>query len=243
MKNKPLILRKQGKWMAGGCTHGDLLNEDAFEQFLAFKKTYKPNVMLHLGDAFELTALRKSATSEEKEIQFENDIASGLWAMSEMFKGVEDTFFLRGNHCERLWSLRDKGSAVNAQLAERHISEIEDWLGYWGTTMLPYCSHKGTMRINDILFMHGYRHGLHAAKDLGKDYHGNIVFVHTHRIEEAYVTGWPDALCVINAGCLRELLPEFASRGTSTLSWGHGFAYGEFFADGSSSMHLEKISV
>jgi len=195
--------------------------------------------LLHLGDAFEFTALRKGATDDEKRISLEQDIEWGLWLLDEVFQGIKgQRWFLRGNHCERLWSMAEKGSAVSQEFAAEKIHEIESFLDDREIQMKPYCSIKGVVKINDTLYMHGYGHGVNAAKDHIKSYHHNVVFPHTHRAEHAIGTGWPEPLTSVNIGCLRQLYPEFASRGTSTLSWAHAFGRGEFLPDGTSTREL-----
>lgn len=233
------ILKETGKYMAIGCTHGDLLHEPSFNKFMARRAAYKPKHMLHLGDAFEFTALRKGATDDEQRISIDVDISWGLWLLEEIFSGIKgQRWFLRGNHCERLWQMKDKGSAIGREFAEEKIYEIESFLEDRGIQMKPYCSSKGVIKINDTLFMHGYGHGINAAKDHIRAYHNHAMFCHTHRAEHAVGTGWPEPLTAVNIGCMLKLLPQYASRGVSTLSWTHGFGQGEFMADGTATREL-----
>jgi len=236
---EPTILKETGKYMAIGCTHGDLLDEAAFDVFMKHKRAYKPKHMLHLGDVFEFTALRKGATDDEKRICIDTDISWGLWCLEQIFNGIKgQRWLLRGNHCERLWQMSDGGTAIGQEFAQDRIYQIEKFLSDNDIQMKPYCSSKGIIQINDTLFCHGYGHGMHAAKDHNKAYHNNMMFCHTHRLCHHVDTGWPSPIEAINIGCMRQLLPEYASRGTSTLSWKHGYGKGEFRSDGTATREL-----
>jgi len=242
MSEEHTILQETGKYMAIGCTHGDLLDEAAFDQFMKAKKQYKPKHMLHLGDVFEFTALRKGATDEEKRTCIDTDISWGLWLLEQIFDGIEgQKWLLLGNHCQRLWNMAENGTAAGVAFAQDRIDYIVEHLDYWGVQYKPYCSSRGVIMINDTLFMHGYGHGMHAAKDHNKAYHQHVMFPHTHRLCHHVDTGWPKPLEAINIGCMRKLLPEYASRGVSTLSWGHGFGRGEFKPDGTATRQLVSL--
>jgi len=239
MSKDTIISNESGKFMAVGCTHGDLIDKTAFKTFMSRRRHYKPEHMFHLGDAFEFTALRKGATDDEKRISIEKDIKEGLWMFSRIFKGIRgQRWFMRGNHCERLWQMKDKGTAIGREFANEKIYQIESFLADHDIQMKPYCSRKGVIMVNDTCLMHGYGHGLNAAKDHLKAYHHNLIFCHTHRAEHAVAPAWPKPIEALNIGCMRELYPEFASRGTSTLSWRHAFAKGRFNSDNTSTREL-----
>lgn len=234
-------LKKTGKYLAWGCSHGDLLKEEVFHKLLQLKADQQPEHIIHLGDAFEFTALRKGASNDELNLSIDQDIAWGLWAMEEMFDGAKTKIYLRGNHCERLWKMAKDGTQVGKEWAQSKIDRIEDFLTEQGAIMFPYCSHKGVVEINQTLFMHGILYGMNAARDHLRAYHKDVIFVHTHRAEDVTISGWPNPLRAINAGCTRELLPEYAQRTVSTLGWANACAYGEFLKDGTATKILHKF--
>ena len=235
-------IKTSGKFMALSCTHGNLMDEAAFAYFMKEKKAYKPKHMIHLGDAFEFTALRKGATEDEKRIDIEEDIEWGLWSLQEMMEGIKgERWFLRGNHCERLWEMAQKGTTVGRDFAKMHIARIEEFLGDMKIKTKPYCSTQGVIQINDLLAMHGYGFGVNAAKDHMKIYHKSLMFGHTHRAESAIGTGWPHPIEALNVGMMMNKFPKYASRTTSVLSWAHGFAKGEFYKDGTHTKELVTI--
>ena len=54
-------MTKWKKFMAVSCSHGHLADAKATKAALEFKKRFKPDTTLHLGDAIDLAALRAGA--------------------------------------------------------------------------------------------------------------------------------------------------------------------------------------
>ena len=232
-------IQTTGKFMALSCTHGNLVDPKALTKFIRAKAKYKPKHMLHLGDCFEFTALRKGASEDEKRLDIEEDIEAGLNTLKRVFNGITgERWCLRGNHCQRLWDMADKGSVISQDFAKVHIKRIEDFFAEHKIKTKPYCSTQGVIQINDLLAMHGYGFGVNAAKDHLKIYHNHVIFGHTHRAEEAVGTGWPKPIVAINCGMMMQKFPKYASRTTSVLSWTHAFVKGEFLKDGT---HTKKL--
>ena len=222
---------KQIRWASCGCTHGDLLDRGAAEQFLSFLRDYKPDYIVHTGDAFDFAAIRKGASDEEKAISLMADFEHGMDFLESMFapfRRAKAKWLLLGNHDQRLLDLLESGSAIQKEFSQSLWDDIRHKLNRWGVGWKPYDSHAGVIKIGDTLFMHGYSHAVHAGHNMARSYKGNLVFSHTHRPELINAPGWPSPFRVINHGCLRQLYPKFANRTTSTLGWGHGFSYGEF---------------
>ena len=54
-------MTKWKKFLAVSCSHGHLADAKATKAALEFKKRWKPDTTLHLGDAIDLAALRSGA--------------------------------------------------------------------------------------------------------------------------------------------------------------------------------------
>ena len=54
-------MTKWKKFLAVSCSHGHLADAKATKAALEFKKRFKPDTTLHLGDAIDLAALRAGA--------------------------------------------------------------------------------------------------------------------------------------------------------------------------------------
>jgi predicted phosphodiesterase len=138
-----IIKHESGKFMAIGCTHGDLIDKDAFKTFMSRRRHYNPDHMFHLGDAFEFTALRKGATDDEKRISIEEDIEAGLWMFSRIFKGIKgQRWFMRGNHCF------DEDTEVATTDGWKLIKDVEltDNVGQWEDGEISYANPLGKIR-------------------------------------------------------------------------------------------------
>ena len=55
------------RFLAFGDTHGDMVDKNALEALLRFKKHYKPHLTVHLGDLFDFRALRQGIRQTESE--------------------------------------------------------------------------------------------------------------------------------------------------------------------------------
>lgn len=226
------------RWVALGCSHGNEADKGALDWALDFVADYKPHVVFHLGDVFELKALRKGATNEEKAVSIEDDIDQGIDFLERLSRFGSDRYLTLGNHDWRLWEMRESLVGIGRDYAAGLIEEIERKVAALGFSMRPYHFRNNCVKINDTVFCHGVKHSIHADKGMVDDYKANVVFVHTHRpLVKAY-PGYPNGSLALNCGCLRGLDPEFASRNTSTFAWGHALGFGEFLSNGTTTHKL-----
>lgn len=237
-------MAKSKRWVAVSCTHGNLIDPEARAKFLDFLTDYNPQVRIHLGDAFEFAALRKGVKEDEYDhaARLDEDFEAGKDFLADFFKGRGENHFLRGNHDERLWEMRDRTSGILQDYADRGIREIECHIKKIKAQMIPY-NNMGVLTINGLNFTHGISHAINAGRIMAQVY-GDVVFGHTHRPDITFVEKYPQSNKAINTGCLRLIGPsnaKFAARTKSSLSWGHGLAYGEFLPDGSHTAKLYEI--
>ena len=67
MKKKwtPKTNRKWKRFFAVGCSHGHLADPHALETVLAFKKRWKPDLTIHLGDFLDLSPMMMNGKKAE----------------------------------------------------------------------------------------------------------------------------------------------------------------------------------
>lgn len=100
--------------MAIGCTHGILMDENAFQAVLRFKDHWKPERRFHLGDVGDYAAFRSGAPGTKDEAaSIGPDISSGARIISEF----APTDVLIGNHDDRIRSLMSHHNAILAMAA------------------------------------------------------------------------------------------------------------------------------
>jgi hypothetical protein len=220
------VTRRWKRFLALGCSHGNMVNPDAEEAVLKFKRNLRPHFVAHLGDAFDLSAFRSGAAGSADEAENpEPDIDEGL----KFLRKLEPDVFLCGNHEDRLWNLAHSPKAVVATCAKELIRKVKTSLALTRTKLVPY-DYKQFYPLGDYKLMHGVYFNEQAARDHAEAF-GNCIFVHTHRIGVAKGRRH-DSPTAINAGCLIDVTQaSYAKNRRSTLSWANGFCWGEYCDD------------
>src|SRR6056297_3489052 len=89
-------------------SHGDMIDDRTRQAVLSFKRSYKPDIIIHLGDAWDFRPLRRGASIEEKSESMMDDYAHGETFLKALFSGDQNNYFLMGNHDDRIYDYRDK---------------------------------------------------------------------------------------------------------------------------------------
>lgn len=214
------------RFMAVGCSHGSLANPKAIEAVLEFKRRYRPQVVVHLGDAIDVAAFRSGAKgSNDEAIRHEPDLEAGLDFLTKLRPDV----YLLGNHEARLWSLRNHYNAIVSGLAQSIVNDIEKTCKKLKCKVLPW-EYNQSYKLGDYSLMHGWFFNEMAARDHAETF-GNVIFAHTHRASVAKGRR-TDSPTGINAGCLIDIpKADYAKARRATQAWANGFVWGEFCDD------------
>lgn len=212
--------------MAVGCSHGKHIDKDAREIVLAFRERWKPELIVHLGDAIDTAAFRSGARGIDADSSepVAPDIDGGLQFLDELRADV----YLAGNHEARLWHLQHSPNAVIAYAAHKCIEAIEENCRKAGRILVPYSGIHQLYKKADITFTHGTFYNEMAARDYAETYGGKVVFAHTHKAaqQEGRTHAPSTGYCV---GTLtRRAALEYASTRRATLAWSHGIVAGEY---------------
>jgi hypothetical protein len=206
------------RFIFGTDLHGDVQHTRTARTFLDFSAHWKPDIKVFGGDAFDLRPLRRGASEDERHQLIKGDVDAGMAFLKEF----QPTHFLRGNHDERLWDLRENGTGAAQAYAEIGCKEIVGALG--SCKMLPYHKRDGVLKIGHLKFLHGFHCGVFAARQCAMIY-GSALMGHTHVIDQHPVPGLERRVARI-VGCLCQLDMDYNSRQPNTLRQAHGFAYG-----------------
>lgn len=208
------------RWVAAYDVHGDHQNKDAVAALHHFCDDFKPQVRICGGDVFDFRWLRRSASDDEKLEQVTSDFQNGC-AFLERFK---PTHFLWGNHDKRIQTALDSNAGQGAMkaLAQQWIDHIHDITP--GCLHFPYDKRRGVFQYGDHKFLHGYAHGVGAARRHALTY-GNCVIGHVHRHDIVTVEGIDRRTCHV-AGCLANYDMEYNHAHIGTLAQEHGWCYG-----------------
>lgn len=206
------------RWVAVFDTHGDEIDHKAESAFFEFVDYWKPHHRIHGGDCFDFRWLRRSCSTEETSQDVAPDLEAGIGFLARFKPNV----FLWGNHDDRLSRMQDAVRGDSRHIAHEWTRRINKVLG--GARQFPYCRRRGVYKYGDTSFIHGYSHGVDAARIAARAY-GSVVMGHTHAIDSVRLPCHDDVYGV-TAGCLCNLDMDYSRPNIGTLRQAHGWAYG-----------------
>lgn len=226
------VTQKWTKFLAVGCSHGSHISESAKKAVLDFRDRYKPEEIIHLGDAIDCTSLRggaiRDSISGDHSADLADDFATGIGFLKEL----EPTIYMLGNHEHRLYNLLGSSSAIISYAAERGVDEIERQMKKLHCRVFPYDIEKGVVVLGGTAFLHGFAFSENAVRDTVESLGRPVIMAHIHRpeIQRGRVINSPVGICVgtlANIGAM-----AYARQRRATLRWQHGFAWGEYSSKG-----------
>jgi hypothetical protein len=218
------INHKWKKFMAVGCSHGYWADPTALEAVLKFKKAWKPDMAIHLGDYMDETPWRAGAGDVDNLHNLNLDIEMGL----DFLTRFEPNLLFNGNHDIRVWEALDKGDAIRRAKAEDVIQSIHRILPKHTEFVESYNIMSPSVRtIGDTQFLHGVMYSENAVRDHAAHF-GKCVFAHLHKVAIAPANRLdsPSGYCVGYLGDINKF--SYAVRRRAISQWSQGFAWGEY---------------
>lgn len=202
-------------------SHGDLVCPKAIKVFKAFMEEWKPSIKVHLGDAWDFRAIRRSAGPEERAEGIRYDYNCGM----ELLDWYRPDYLTLGNHDHRLWrTAGETSNGVLADLCAQKAQETEDELRKMRIKWVPW---KVTERfkIGKLSLIHGFHSSMHPAKAHWEKY-GSVIFGHVHAPND-YEARSIDGGSAHAIGTMAQIdKMSYADAYTAKLGWRQGFAYG-----------------
>lgn len=224
------------KVFAVGCSHGIYADPTALEAVLKFKREFKPDITIHLGDAIDCTAFMSSHMGAARGDDVEPDVNGGL----DFLRELRPQYFIFGNHEDRLDRLATSKNELVSYCAVTVLSHIESFCNRHKCKTIPYTGNDQDLTIGNVRFMHGTVYNVSATRDHAEafaPFRGAVVHAHTHRA--AQDTGRrgdaPIGFCVGTLG--RKAAFGYAKTRRATLGWSQAFLYG-YISDTSSQLYL-----
>lgn len=218
------VTRKWKRVMAVGCSHGFLIDPVAEDAILRFKKSWAPDMMVHLGDFTDTTAFRAGAAGTNDETQeIRPDIDGGL----DFLEKLRCNLIFCGNHEDRVWRLSNHYNAITSMASKAIKDDIEATAKMLKADLVPWHIMTGWRPIGNYLFGHGYMYNENCPRDHAEAF-GNCVIAHWHRTGQAKGrrSDNPTGYCV---GTLTRIANmDYAKSRRSTLAWDQGFVWGEY---------------
>ena len=225
--------------------HGNHAEPRAVEALLAFKKDYKPDTLVHLGDAIDLACLRRGASNEDMGVSLKQDFDEGCQFLRDYFSGsAKDKIFLFGNHDQRLLDAMGSHAAMIADHATTLYEEFVSCLNRCGVnkTDVFYDSRLGVVDFYPFRFIHGYSTAENAAKAHAMAYGGKcpaVIFGHTH-YRDYWRASTLDRQEAWGCSCLCGIDPDYARKNIRKLRHSIGFIYG-WYDDKSGAYQLNHV--
>lgn len=211
---------KWKRFIAGFDLHGDRQESSVVKAFFEFDKVWKPEIRVFGGDLVDLRPLRKGASQEERAESMRSDIDAGVRFLNEW----RPNFWIRGNHCQRLWDTAQSNDGIVADYAQRGVQDFEALCQRLKIKLLPYDKRNGVLRLGHLKILHGFHCGVYAARQTALIY-GSALFGHIHAIDEHAIPG-PERRVARACGALCQLDMDYNARQPNTLRQANGWAYG-----------------
>ena len=210
-----------------GDNHGNHADPETLAAVLAFCKEWRPHHRVHLGDNWDLAALRKGVKAGDKEASaaaLKEDIEAGCrWV--EQYR---PTHFLMGNHEHRIRDAMHNTDSITQLEALKDVdATMRRVLRRNGAKVVrEYTVDQGFVDIGPVTFTHGFFHGNDAILKMAHRFNSGpgraVVMGHLHRAEQHNLErrgGGAVWIC----GCACDLRLQYAERRPSTLRWQNSF--------------------
>lgn len=205
--------------VALGDNHGDERDAKACRRALEFVKEFKPDLRIHLGDAWDFRWLRKSASKDEQEGRITDDLNAGV----EFVTAFKPHVFCVGNHDQRVYDRSETAVGFMSTLCLHVIEKMEACLD--GAKIIKPYGKRNLFAQDDWLFGHGWGAGINAVRDHAQRY-GNIIIGHLHRCERLQAARYQPAIGMC-AGALAKIDLGYNRSQLNTLAQSQGLVYGE----------------
>ena len=208
-----------------GCTHAQLMIPQAWDALEMVFDKWKPQVLIHLGDYIDTTALRTGAdgTADEGE-DIGLDLDAGLGFLKWYFnRPAKSRFLCLGNHDVRPHRLVRHPSAKIRYLAQDIVKRTETAFSDLSLRVMPYDIKTGWLDYGGALWGHGYMVGEQAVRDHAEMTGRDTYIAHLHRIEERFGRSLGSPMCRCIGWLGDEHKAGYARHRRQTLAWSNGF--------------------
>lgn len=233
------------KFVAFGCPHAPLQDNDHIEWLCGVIKKHKPDYLLCLGDLHEMDSASRWPSEYDFSLHDEYIAANELLRKVRMSAPKScNCVLLPGNHDDNLMEI----GRVNHKLRDLTCWRQQQWyeskwineelLTKWNHKTPYDYSSKGVFRLGQVSFIHGYEASQSADEIqsilLGVP-EGLTVGSHTHKpvaVSQAHKTKQvPLPFYFANTGCSRTMECSYMKRKRQN-QWGQGAVIGDCMAKG-----------
>lgn len=218
-------MAKWKRFIAVCCSHGWAVDHESVEAVLKFKKAFGAKEVIHMGDAFDMTAYRSNARGHSDEYA---DIDADWSAGVNLLERLGTTVFMCGNHEHRIYRLQSAGSSIVAHHAHDAVKQLEKQVKRMKAKFYPYDIKKGFHRIGDLHLCHGYKHSLNAVKWHAEYVGGNVAMGHIHTAEDREFEGLGNRRGFAVGMLADDEKLGYADTWPTRSRWTNAFLWGEY---------------
>ena len=222
---------KVGTFVVVPDTHAQTVLWNYLALVCQFIRDFKPEYIIHIGDLMDYECLMGKMKTKYPSFDGADmkSLATEYEACAKQISMINQAapknckkIFLKGNHEHRADMLIKK----NPEFKE--ILEMEQHLELQGWQIMPYLQK---VKLGKLNFIHGEFYGTHPVKKHLEVYQKNVVFGHTHAIEQSTKPSPMREIPIWGAmaGCLCSVNADYMRNKSSRAE--HGFAYGWFEKD------------
>jgi hypothetical protein len=219
------LVQKWRRFMALGCTHGELADGSRLDEAIAFRDRFNPEIRFDLGDLIDTAAFRAGAAGTK---DGSRDPLPDKNAASEWIRRYEPTHITWGNHDWRLVKWQGHPNAVVSYAASTIWEDLQKAVREVGAKTRPFINSKdGWFFMGGRAWGHGYLHNQNAIRDTAEMVGCPIVQADLHVPEQipgrTYDTD--ASFCV---GTLADIAKmTYAETFRNRSRWAAGITFGE----------------
>lgn len=210
-----------------GCTHAQLMLPSAWDALYDVFDRWKPEVLIHLGDFLDTTALRSGAEGTKDEgADIKLDLEAGFGFLQWFFnRPAKRRILCQGNHDDPRWEKwLGHPNAAKRFLAETLASRAaEAYRKARIHEVAPYDIKRGWVKFAGATWGHGYMHGEHAVRDHAEMVGGTVYMAHLHTIQERHGRSVEPSVCRCIGWLGDADKAGYARLRRNTLAWENGF--------------------
>lgn len=227
-QKKPLLVSKNTKIVIGGDNHIPFNDVRAENEFLAFLKEEKPEIVIHVGDLLDFYEISNFRRVPLTQTEIVDEIEEGTYFLEKIRNILPKAkiFYICGNHEFRFQKYLIDNAFVFYKVFALSLPELLR-LKQLGVNFVPLriqankFSHN-FIQINDILIGHfdkSLQNAGYTARWLRDFFGKSIITGHTHRLAITYKNFYNETKFGVEAGCLCNLEPSYVT----SPDWAQGF--------------------
>lgn len=166
--------------------HSPFHDRSAWKIMLDIAKDLKPQLVVIHGDFFDFYSVSRHAKDPQMDFKtWKDEMKEARGVLDELILATPkaEIVYLEGNHEKRLIRyINDCAPKLSGLFKNEEVMGLPNEIKY-----IPY-GQKGKYPIGSLICVHGSRAGENPAATMVKKFRTNVIFGHTHKIQEYHVT-------------------------------------------------------